>query len=276
MAQSPIEKKFASRCKTMGLKVEAEQRVGRYRPDFIVRDQKLAIELDGHDTHASVEDRIRDGQRQRYLQRLGWTVLRFTGREIQQDVEACVAEVMDFVSALGTPTPSYAIYIDWLYFQRAVVDFERRSAAHLAKSGAISRDSFLQILPRVIDMPELIAVHLFGTASTFSDSACTLEPSRVMIHEGRRFVVAEHQASFLAVELLDHLKAHRPTYQDRIVLVADDGAYPPEFLDEDPHLAALIRDGEDRSRMMTIRAAKWQDIDYLFAPIVGVPLHELI
>lgn len=35
----------------------------------------------------------------------------------------------------------------------------------------------------------------------------------------------------MAIALLDHLKAHRPTYQDRVVLVADDGAYPPEFMD---------------------------------------------
>lgn len=166
--------------------------VGRYRADFIVRAHKLAIELDGHGTHSSVDDRVRDGRRQRYLQRLGWTVLRFTGREINQDVDACVAEVMDFVHALGMPAPDYAIYIDWLFFQRAMVDFERRNAAHLAEPGAISRDSFLQILPKVIDMPNIVAVHLFGTASTFSDSACRIEQSRVLVHDGRRFLIEEH------------------------------------------------------------------------------------
>lgn len=276
MPQTPIERQFAKACRSVGLEVEAEQMVGRYRPDFIVRAHKLAVELDGHETHSSVEDRIRDGQRQRYLQRLGWTVLRFTGREIHQDADACAAEVMDFVQALGTPAPSYAIYIDWLFFQRAMVDFERRNVAHLAQRGAISRDTFLRTLQLIIDMPATVAVHLFGTASTFSDSACKLEKSRVMTHEGRSFVIEEHQAEFMAIELIDHLKAHRPTYQDRVVLVADDGAYPPEFMDADPHLAALIRKDADRSRMMTIRAAKWGDIDHLFAPIAGVSLHELI
>lgn len=276
MPQTPIERQFAKACRSVGLEIEAEQQVGRYRPDFIVRAHKLAIELDGHDTHSSVEDRISDGRRQRYLQRLGWTVLRFTGREIHLDVDACVAEVMDFVQALGMPAPSYAIYIDWLFFQRAMVDFERRNAAHLAQRGSISRDTFLHVLPLVIDMPETVAVHLFGTASTFSDSACKLETSRVVTNEGRSFVIEEHQAEFMAIQLLDHLKAHRPTYQDRVVLVADDGAYPPEFMDADPHLAALIRKDADRSRMMTIRAAKWQDIDFLFAQIAGVPLHEMV
>lgn len=276
MPQTPIERQFAKACRSVGLEVEAEQMVGRYRPDFVVRAYKLAVELDGHETHSSVEDRIRDGQRQRYLQRLGWTVLRFTGREIHQDADACAAEVMDFVQALGTPAPSYAIYIDWLFFQRAMVDFERRNVANLARRGAISRDTFLRTLPLIIDMPATVAVHLFGTASTFSDSACKLEEGRVMTHEGRSFVIEEHRAEFMAIELLDHLKAHRPTYQDRVVLVADDGAYPPEFMDADPHLAALIRKDADRSRMMTIRAAKWGDIDHLFAPIAGVPLHELI
>lgn len=93
MPQTPIERKFAKACRSAGLEVEAEQQVGRYRPDFVLPARKLAIELDGHDTHSSVEDRVRDGQRQRYLQRLGWTVLCVTVRKIHLDVDAPIAGV---------------------------------------------------------------------------------------------------------------------------------------------------------------------------------------
>lgn len=47
-------------------------------------------------------------------------------------------------------------------------------------------------------------------------------------------------------------------------------------MDANPHLAALVRKDAERSWRMTVRAAKWTDIDYLFALIAGVPLHELV
>jgi very-short-patch-repair endonuclease len=274
VAQSPIEKAFQSACRKAGVAVEAEQMVGRFRPDFIVRDRRLAIELDGHDTHASVEHRTQDAIRQRYLQRLGWTVMRFTGREVHNDADACVAEVEDFLLRSSVADPTFAIYIDWLFFQREVVKFGNRNRAH-GNPDAISRDSFLKLLSGVVDMPAVVAVHLFGTASTFSQSACALETTRVFVDDGTTFLIEEHQAGFAAVELLDHLKAHREVYADRVVLVGDDGVYPPEFGDNDPRLAALIRLDKARSRMLTISPTKWMDIDHAFAAIAGVPLHEL-
>lgn len=275
MPQTLIERMFHEACRAAGLAVEPEQMVGRYRPDFLVREHKLIVELDGHGTHSSVEDRTSDAIRQRYLQRLGWTVLRFTGHEVMRDAAGCVEEVQSFILAIGPPVPTFAVYIDWLFFQRAAVEFEQRNRKNLEALGLITRDSFLRLLPRVLEMPDWVAVHLFGAASTFSQSAVTLETSRLVADGQRRFVVEEHQADFLAVTLLDHLKERRPVYGGKVVLVADDGAYPPEFLDDDPHLAALIRRDEARSRMLTIRAKKWQDIDYLFAELAGVPLHEM-
>jgi very-short-patch-repair endonuclease len=273
VTQSPIEKQFQAACRAAGLEVQAEQMVGRYRADFLIRSHRIIIELDGHATHASADDRTRDLVRQRYLQRLGWTVLRFTGREVHASAEACVGEVQDYLASIELPAPTCAIYVDWLYFQRAAARFEQRLAHQLPAAGLLTRDSFLRCLGDYLELPHSVAVHLFGTASTFSQSAAPLETSRVIAANGRSFIVEEHQADFLAIELLDHLKAHRAVYEDRVILVADDGAYPPEFLDQDPGLAALIRDEASRSRMLTVRAAKWQDIDYIFAPLAGVPLH---
>ena len=201
--------------------------------------------------------------------------MRFTGTEIHHDVDACVAEVVDYITSQGVASPTYAIYIDWLFFQRAVIQFERRNATNLPQRGLITRNSFVLHLRRLIDMPDSVAVHMFGTAATFSTSMVNIESSRLLASERTRFLMNEHQAEFLALDLLDHLKAHRPLYQDRVVLVADAGGYPPEFMDDDPHLAALIRLDSSQSRMMTVRARSWQDIDYLFAEISGIPLHEL-
>jgi very-short-patch-repair endonuclease len=67
--------------------------IGNYRVDFAVLEKRLVIELDGHEHHASRDDRTRDARRQRELQRDGWIVIRFTGSEIHSDVRNCVMEV---------------------------------------------------------------------------------------------------------------------------------------------------------------------------------------
>lgn len=275
MPQSEIEKQFARACRTAGLEVEAEQYVGRYRPDFMIRDRKFIIELDGHDTHSSVDDRTRDVQRQRYLQRLGWTVIRFTGREIYRDADACVSEVLDHLAAFSTPAPDYAIYIDWLFLQRSFADFERRNLAHIRHKDAISRDSVIAALTKMTDAPDAVAVHLFGRMGDFSESQVPLETARHPKGEGRVFVIEEHQTALCAVDLLEHLEAHRPVYGDRVILVADDGAYPPDFIGRDPGLIALVRRDNGLSRMLDIQPVAWADIDTVFAGIAGVPIHEL-
>src|SRR5471032_3517218 len=64
----------------------------RYRVDFFLKDARLIIELDGHTFHSSKEQLEKDASRQRYLTRAGYTVIRFTGREIFKDVQGCVRE----------------------------------------------------------------------------------------------------------------------------------------------------------------------------------------
>ncbi len=57
----------------------------------------IAIELDGHDYHATREQRNRDTQRDRILMMARWQVVRFTGSQINRDVEGCVRETVGLV-----------------------------------------------------------------------------------------------------------------------------------------------------------------------------------
>jgi very-short-patch-repair endonuclease len=96
---SPIEQSFLEAANGRIAGLEREQWIGRYRVDFLIREKRFVIELDGHDYHKTKQQRTSDASRQRYLQGLGYTVIRFTGSEIYKDVSKCVAETIQLLSA---------------------------------------------------------------------------------------------------------------------------------------------------------------------------------
>lgn len=71
--------------------------VGRYRLDFADPGRMLAIEVDGLAYHNGQESFIKDQRRQRDLQALGWTVVRFAAKEVLDDPSACLREVARLV-----------------------------------------------------------------------------------------------------------------------------------------------------------------------------------
>lgn len=73
--------------------------IDRYIVDFYCPDVCLAIEVDGR-SHVGKEKLEADATRQRHLEELGMTVLRFSDREVLRDlenvvrvIEACVARL---------------------------------------------------------------------------------------------------------------------------------------------------------------------------------------
>ena len=102
--KSPIEKQFFLQARRMGLDLEPQHEVNvagkTYRIDFIYPGKKIAIELDGHDYHKTKEQRTADAQRERALQSMGWTVIRFTGTEIYHDAPKCVLDTIRLSSGV--------------------------------------------------------------------------------------------------------------------------------------------------------------------------------
>lgn len=94
------------------LLLEPQVTVGPYRVDFQVMDvrvphgsgarrraigAKLVVECDGHDFHERTKEQAeRDKRRDRWLTLNGYTVMRFTGREVWRDPFACVADVVSW------------------------------------------------------------------------------------------------------------------------------------------------------------------------------------
>ena len=70
-----------------GLKFRRQERVGPYFADFCCRDKKLIVEVDGmsHDEKLDY-----DTQRDAFLRREGYHVVRVTNHDVSQDFEAVV------------------------------------------------------------------------------------------------------------------------------------------------------------------------------------------
>ncbi|GCE04710.1 endonuclease domain-containing protein [Dictyobacter aurantiacus] len=56
-----------------------------YYADFAHIESRTIIEIDGAAYHTSPEQIERDQRRQEYLESLGWTVIRFTAKQVYSD-----------------------------------------------------------------------------------------------------------------------------------------------------------------------------------------------
>jgi len=82
--ESVLEAKMLSLCFVGKLPpFEFQAELGPYRVDFLWRDQRVIAECDGFAFHGSTRERFEnDRQRDRYLQSLGYTVWRFSFRQV--------------------------------------------------------------------------------------------------------------------------------------------------------------------------------------------------
>jgi very-short-patch-repair endonuclease len=92
-AESFVESILRVRLRREGIPCRPQVRVaGRYRLDLLVGD-RLAIEVDGYDSHHEHEQIENDRQREAVLVALGFRILRFTYRQVMYDWPAVVAAI---------------------------------------------------------------------------------------------------------------------------------------------------------------------------------------
>ena len=70
-----------------------------YRPDFLWRERRLIVEVDGRRYHARRAAFEHDRQRDRRLRLLGYSTVRYAAREVARSPAAVAAEVAAFISA---------------------------------------------------------------------------------------------------------------------------------------------------------------------------------
>ena len=108
--QTPAEQKLWSRLRNRqltGLKFRRQHPIDRFIIDFYCDEAKLCIEVDG-DSHA--EQIEYDQARTAYLNELGYTVIRFTNREVFTHCEAVLQSIADecdrIIGSATAPSPS--------------------------------------------------------------------------------------------------------------------------------------------------------------------------
>lgn len=82
--------------KTLGYDFDRQRPIGNYIVDFYCKDLRLAIEVDGI-THTRESIAVKDVVRQKELETLGVTFLRFDALLIVDKVEAAMREIAEWI-----------------------------------------------------------------------------------------------------------------------------------------------------------------------------------
>jgi very-short-patch-repair endonuclease len=91
-----IEKLLLDRLALEGIAVEPQYPVhSGHVIDFAILPNRIAIETDGERWHSSSKAKKRDRFKNYQLQRLGWTVLRFTGKQIENDMDSVILRIKE-------------------------------------------------------------------------------------------------------------------------------------------------------------------------------------
>lgn len=93
--ESPLERKLAEALDARGVVYVREFAISNIHVDFAFPERKLAVECDGYRYHSSSDDKKRDAKRDAFLKRRGWRVLRLTGDDIRNDIDACLRKISD-------------------------------------------------------------------------------------------------------------------------------------------------------------------------------------
>jgi hypothetical protein len=88
------ERNFVLLCEAGRVEIpEPNVRIGRYRPDMLWEEAKLIVELDGPGAHSTPAQLHSDAARQRWLESLGYRVLRFSHAEVEREPDRVLATV---------------------------------------------------------------------------------------------------------------------------------------------------------------------------------------
>jgi very-short-patch-repair endonuclease len=101
-----IEQRMANLLDELSVEYIFQYPILRYNADFAIPDLKIVIECDGEYWH---KDKEADLKRQKRIENEGWTVLRFTGSEINKKIEEVKLEI---IRVLYNHTGQYE-FTDW-------------------------------------------------------------------------------------------------------------------------------------------------------------------
>ena len=90
---TPAERKLWAviRNDQMGVNFRRQHAIGKYIPDFVCLEKKLIIELDGSQ---HLEQQEYDQERTKYLESLGYKVIRFWNNEVTKNIDGVILAIL--------------------------------------------------------------------------------------------------------------------------------------------------------------------------------------
>ena len=99
--QTPWEQKLwqvLRDSKLENLKFRRQYQIGRYAVDFCCLGKKLVVEIDGGQ-HNAADLKVKDKQRQKYIEDQGYKVLRFWNNEIDGNLAGVAEKIISLVKS---------------------------------------------------------------------------------------------------------------------------------------------------------------------------------
>ena len=85
--------------KILGYKFKRQYPIGNYIVDFVCKELKLIIELDGGQ-HNTTEGIIYDKKRTEYLEIVGYKILRFWNTDVDKNIDGVYDKIVEVISIL--------------------------------------------------------------------------------------------------------------------------------------------------------------------------------
>jgi very-short-patch-repair endonuclease len=106
LTESELEDEFLRLCDRHGIpRPETQVRIGQDRVDFVWREQRLVVEVDGWRWHGGRRARDEDHRRDIRLQRVGLRVVRFSYERIFREAGAVASDLIGLLSAAPSAAP---------------------------------------------------------------------------------------------------------------------------------------------------------------------------
>lgn len=80
----------------LGVKFKRQRPIGNYIVDFLCQEKKLVIEVDGY-SHQIAENIEKDIERQGKIEQMGYWFLRFTHKEVMNEVESVRYQIEEWL-----------------------------------------------------------------------------------------------------------------------------------------------------------------------------------
>lgn len=109
LTDSVLERRFLALVRSAGLpRPRTQAQLGRHRVDFLWPELRLVVETDGLRYHRTPGQQGKDRRRDQELTAAGYTVLRFTHRQVTREAAATRATLLTVVRRLAASSDGFA------------------------------------------------------------------------------------------------------------------------------------------------------------------------